>query len=155
MTGPPLWRRRRLRRVVSALLLLAVIAGCAPAGATREQVRAHLDATYETDPARSGTWLSSQSVDQTADAIAGRINPRDRFTEQQTVFMRNRDWMVAVFPEATGSRVEFDEYSRMRTRYLPFIVGYWGSGPRSYGPRGERASRAGGGFRGGGPGAGK
>ena len=96
-------------------------------------------------------------MDVTADQIAGQVGPRDRFTEEQATFMRNRDYVVAVFPEPTGSRVELDRYEQMRNRYPILIGGYWGGSPRSYGPRGEGASRTGGGggFRGGGPGAGK
>lgn len=145
----------RLGRLVVALVL---IAGCAlESGPTQEAVRGYLDATYATDAARADTWLSGTPVDVTADQIADEIGPRDRFTEQQATFMRNRDYIVAVFPEPTGSRVELDRHERMHNRYPLLIGGFWGRSPRSYGPLGERASRTGGagGFRGGGPGAGK
>lgn len=138
-------------------VLLTVVVGCASeSGPSREAVRAFLDSTYAYDQARADTWLSSAGVDPTADRIADEIGPRDRFTEDQATFMRNRDYVVAVFPEGTGSRVEFDSYDRIRNRYPLLIGGYWGRSPRSYGPLGEGASRTGGGgFRGGGPGAGK
>jgi hypothetical protein len=139
-------------------MTLALVAGCASeSGPTLEAVRGYLDATYATDPARADTWLSRAAVDATADQIDGQIGARDRFTEEQATFMRNRDYIVAVFPEPTGSRVELDRHERMYNRYPLFIGGYWGRSSRSYGPLGERASRTGGagGFRGGGPGAGK
>ena len=150
----------RLAGICALLVAVALVAGCSTdTGPTREAVRGYLDATYRADPARADTWLSGAAVDTTADQIAGRVGPRDRFTEEQATFMRNRDYVVAVFPEASGSRVELDRYEQMRNRYPLLIGGYWGGSPRSYGPRGEGASRTGGagggGFRGGGPGAGK
>ncbi len=72
--------------------------------------------------------------------------------------MRRDDYIVAVFPEASGSRIEFDDYDKVRNRYLPIIGGFWGPSPFSYGPLGGRGTgggAGGGGFRGGGPGAGK
>jgi hypothetical protein len=150
---------RPLARLCAVLVALVLVAGCSTdSGPTREAVRGFLDATYDADPARANTWRSGAAVDVTADQIAGRVGPRDRFTEEQATFMRNRDYVVAVFPEQSGSRVELDRYEQMRNRYPILIGGYWGGSPRSYGPRGEGASRTGGGvggFRGGGPGAGK
>ena len=139
------------RRALAAVLLLAMVAGCGVTSATREEVRAFLDANFTADSERTGVWLSEQPVEPTADQIAEAVDPRDRFTEQESSFMRGREYMVAVFPEATGSRIEFDDYDRMRTRYLPFILPFWGPSPTTYGPRGDR----GGGFRGGGTGFGK
>ena len=145
----------RLLRACALAVTLALLAGCALAGASREEVRAFLDSNYVDDPGRRNTWISPAPVEQTADRIGERIDPRDRFSEDQAVFMRNREYAVAVFPEASGSRIEFDDYDRIRRRYPLLIGGYWGLSPTSYGPRGERASRTGGGFRGGGPGFGK
>ena len=137
------------RRLAAAVLLVLFVAGC---GSTpsRENVRAFLDATFQADPQRDDTWLSNAPVAATADTIAEEIEPNDLFTEQQATFMRNREYVVAVFPEATGARVELDDYDRMRTRYLPIIAPFWGPSPGTYGPRGNR-----GGFRGGGSGFGK
>ena len=148
----------RRARIAALAITLALAAGCASeSGPTLEAVRGYLDATYTADAARAGTWLSTAPVDVTADQIDGEIGPRDRFTEEQATFMRNRDYIVAVFPEPTGSRVELDRHERMYNRYPLLIGGFWGRSSRSYGPLGERASRTGGagGFRGGGPGAGK
>jgi hypothetical protein len=138
-------------------LAIVVLGACSlDDGPSREAVRAFLDANYVDDEAREDTWLSSTAVEATADEIAEEINPRDRFTEDEATFMRNGDYIVAVFPEPPGSRVEFDSYDRIRNRYPLLIGGYWGLSPRSYGPLGEGASRTGGGgFRGGGPGSGK
>lgn len=141
-------------RVVALVLAVLVVAGCG-SSPSRQDVEAFLDANYAADPGRSDTWRSAQPVQPTADKIAERVEPRDRFAEQQATFMRDGEYIVAVFPEASGSRVELDTYDRARTRYLPIIGGYWGPSPTSYGPRGERASSTGGGFRGGGPGSGK
>lgn len=151
---------RRLLRVCALVLLLGTLAGCGSSGPSREEVRGYLDSTYEADPNRSNTWLSNEPVPATADRISARVNPTDRFTESDAEFMRNREYIVAVFPEAGGSRVEFDSHERMYNRYPIFIGGYWGRSPLSYGPRGRSASRtgggfSGGGFRGGGPGVGK
>lgn len=148
----------RLVRACALAVVLALVAGCtANDGPSREAVRAYLDATYADDDARADTWLSSTSVEATADQIAEEIGPRDRFSEDQAAFMRNGDYIVAVFPEPSGARVELDDHERMRNRYPILIGGYWGLSPRSYGPLGEGASRTagGGGFRGGGPGFGK
>ena len=137
-------------RTVTLALCLLMLAACA-GSPSREEVRGFLDANYEADAQRADTWLSSETVGPTADLIAARIDPEDRFTEEQATFMRSREYMVGVFPEPAGSRVEFDDYDRMRTRYLPIIAPFWGRSPGSYGPRGDR----GGGFRGGGFGFGK
>ena len=136
---------------------MALVAGCGSVDgrASREEVRAFLDATYRDDPGRQGTWLAGEPVEQAADRIADEMRPRDRFSEQQAVFMRNDSYIVAVFPEAAGSRIELGDYDRVRRAYPLLIGGYWGPSPTSYGPFGERASRTGGGFRGGGPGSGK
>ncbi|MPY91527.1 MAG: DUF4247 domain-containing protein [Acidimicrobiia bacterium] len=142
-----------LRLVALALALLLV--GCGSSSPSRQEVEAFLDTTFEADPGRANTWRSAQPVQPTADGIAERVDPRDRFTEEQAEFMRDGEYIVAVFPEPSGSRVELDDYRRVRNRYLPLIGGYWGASPNSYGPRGERASNTGGGFRGGGPGVGK
>ena len=139
------------RRLLAAALLLTMVASCGVTSAPREEVRAFLDASFAADPDRRGVWLSEQPVEPTADAIAQAVDPRDRFSEQDATFMRGREYMVAVFPESAGSRIEFDDYDRMRTRYLPFILPFWGPSPTTYGPRGDR----GGGFRGGGTGFGK
>ena len=138
------------RRLLTCALLLALVAACTPS-APREEARAFLDASFTADSARAGVWLSQQPVEPTADTIAGAVNPRDIFTEQQATFMRGGEYIVGVFPEATGSRIELDDYDRMRTRYLPLILPFWGPSPTTYGPRGDR----GGGFRGGGIGFGK
>ncbi len=138
------------RRLAAATLVLLFVSGCG-SGPTLEEVRAFLDATFQADPQRANTWLSDNPVQPTADTIAGRIDPGDTFTEQQATFMRNDEYVVAVFPEGTGSRVELDDYERMRTRYLPIIAPFWGPSPGTYGPRGDR----GGGFSGGGTGFGK
>ena len=137
------------RRLAAATLLVLFVAGCGST-VSREEVRAFLDASFQADPQRDDTWLSDASVTSTADTIAAEIQPEDLFTEQQATFMRSREYVVAVFPEATGSRIELDDYDRMRTRYLPFIAPFWGPSPGTYGPRGDR-----GGFRGGGSGFGK
>ena len=155
---PSTWRWRRVQ-VCALVVAVALLAGCGSGtGPTQEAVRGYLDATYAADTARSDTWLSGAAVDVTAEQIADEVGPRDRFTEGQGTFMRNRDYIVAVFPEPTGSRVELDRHERMHNRYPLIIGGYWGRSSRSYGPRGEGASSTrggGGGFRGGGPGAGK
>ena len=150
-------RRSAARRVRACALAvaLALLVGCASGGASREAVRAFLDSTYRDDADRRNTWFSPAPVEETADRIAERVDPRDRFSEEQAVFMRNREYIVAVFPQPSGSRIEFDDYDVIRSRYPLLIGGYWGLSPTSYGPRGERASRTGGGFRGGGPGFGK
>lgn len=159
MTAPP--RRgvivRLLRACALAVACALVVGGCAlDGGPSREAVRAFLDATYVDDAARSDTWVSPAPVEATADRIAEEINPRDRFSEAEATFMRNGNYIVAVFPEAPGSRVELDTHDRIYNRYPLLIGGYWGRSPRSYGPLGEGASRTGGGgFRGGGPGSGK
>lgn len=149
----------RLLRALALLLVVALVAGaCGSSGPTREEVRGFLDSTYEADPNRAGTWLSAEAVKPTADRIAARVKPRDRVAEQEAEFMREGDYAVAVFPEATGSRVELDEYSQVRNRYFPIIGGFWGGSPISYGPRGGPGTGGGvggGGFRGGGAGAGK
>lgn len=103
-------------------------------GPSREEVRAFLDATYQADPNRANTWLSPEAVKPTADKIAARISPRDRITEQESEFMRQGDYIVAVFPEAQGSRAEFDDYQTVRNRYLPIIGGFWGGSPSPTGP---------------------
>ena len=145
----------RGRALVVGLVLALVVSSCGgSSGPSREEVRAFLDATYQADPNRDNTWLSDQAVAATADRIAERIDARDRFTEQEATFMRQEDYIVAVFPEASGSRIEFDDYDKVRNRYLPIIGGFWGPSPFSYGPRGVPSS-GGGGFRGGGPGSGK
>ncbi len=146
----------RARPALLAVLAAAlVLGGCTAPSPQRADLRAFLDATFE--PAGAGVWRSAQAVEPTADLVAGRMAPRDRFTEQGSAFLRARDYAVAVLPEGSGSRVELDDHDRVRTRYLPLIVGYWGRSPTSYGPRGPTASRpsSGGGFRGGGPGTGK
>lgn len=139
------------RRLLAGVLLLALVAACGTSSVPREEARAFLDATFAADPERAGVWLSEQPVEAAANTIAARVSPRDTFTEQEATFMRGREYIVAVFPEPTGSRIELDDYDRMRTRYLPFILPFWGPSPSTYGPRGDR----GGGFRGGGPGFGK
>ncbi|MDP8954911.1 MAG: DUF4247 domain-containing protein [Actinomycetota bacterium] len=146
--------------LVLALVAALVATACGSSGPSREEVRAFLDATYEADPNRANTWLSGEAVKPTADRISARIRPRDRIAEQQAEFMRAGDYIVAVFPEAQGSRIEFDDYEKVRNRYLPIIGGFWGGSPFSYGPRGGRGPGGGGGvggggFRGGGTGAGK
>jgi hypothetical protein len=150
---------RRAGSRLALLLAVALVAvACGSSGPSREEVRAFLDATYEADPNRSATWLSNEAVRPTADRIAARIRPRDRFTEQEAEFMRQGDYIVAVFPEPTGSRIEFDDYAAVRNRYLPIIGGFWGPSPFSYGPRGGSSTGGGvggGGFRGGGVGSGK
>ncbi len=149
-------------RALALALVVALVAGaCGDSGPSREEVRAFLDSTYEADPNRSNTWLSAEAVKPTADKIAARIKPRDRFAEQEAEFMREGDYIVATFPEAQGSRIEFDDYQKVRNRYLPIIGGFWGGSPFSYGPRGRpgigggTGGPGGGGFRGGGVGAGK
>ena len=145
----------RSRALVVGLVLALVLSSCGGSrGPSREEVRAFLDTTYEADPNRENTWLSDQDVASTADRISEKIGPRDRVTEQEAIFMRRDDYIVAVFPEASGSRIEYDDYDKVRNRYLPIIGGFWGGSPFSYGPRGA-PSGGGGGFRGGGPGAGK
>jgi hypothetical protein len=149
---------RRSRALVVGLVVALLLSSCGSSGPSREEVRAFLDTTYEADPNRANTWLSDQDVAATADRISGRIGARDRFTEQEATFMRRDDYIVAVFPEPSGSRVEYDDYEKVRNRYLPIIGGFWGPSPFSYGPRGGRGTgggAGGGGFRGGGPGAGK
>lgn len=149
---------RRSRALVVGLVGALLLSSCGSSGPSREEVRAFLDTTYEADPNRANTWLSDQDVAATADRISGRIGARDRFTEQEATFMRRDDYIVAVFPEPSGSRVEYDDYEKVRNRYLPIIGGFWGPSPFSYGPRGSRGAGSGaggGGFRGGGPGAGK
>lgn len=147
--------RTRSRALVVGLVLAVVLSSCGgSSGPSREEVRAFLDTTYEADPNRDNTWLSDQDVAATADRIAEKIGPRDRVTEQEAIFMRRDDYIVAVFPEPSGSRIEYDDYEKVRNRYLPIIGGFWGGSPFSYGPRGA-PSTGGGGFRGGGPGAGK
>lgn len=142
------------RTVAIAVVIVLVLSACGSSGQSREKVRAFLDATYEADPNRDNTWLSDQPVEASADRIADFVRPRDVVTEQQATFMRANDYMVAVFPETSGSRIEFDDYQTVRNRYLPIIGGFWGASPRGYGPLG-RPSTGGGGFRGGGPGFGK
>lgn len=143
------------RALVLALVpaLLISLPGCAMTadGPSREEIRAYLDATFDSDPNRPNTWLSDEPVEETADTIEDEVEPRDRVEEGQAVFMRDDDWAIAVFPEPSGSRIQYDDYNRIRTRYLPLIGGFWGVGLGSYGPRGT----PGGGFRGGGPGFGK
>ncbi len=150
-------RGRRVLAIALAVALLATACG-GSSGPSREEVRAFLDTTYMADPNRANIWLSNEAVKPTADKIAARVSPRDRFTEEGTEFMREGDYIVAVFPEPQGSRIEFDDYQTVRNRYLPIIGGFWGGSPGSYGPRGDRGSSGGvggGGFRGGGVGAGK
>ncbi len=154
MTGTGTGRKATVLGLVVALILSA----CGSSGPSMEEVRAYLDTTYEADPNRPNTWLSDQDVATTTDRIAEFVRPRDRIMEQEATFMRANDYIVAVFPEASGSRVEFDNYERARTRYLPIIGGFWGPSPFSYGPRGGQGTGGGvggGGFRGGGPGVGK
>ncbi len=149
---------RRTRVLALALAVTLLATACGSRGPSQEEVRAFLDATYEADPNRANTWLSPEAVKPTADTIAARINPRDRIDEQGSEFMRNGDYIVAVFPEPQGSRIEFDDYETVRNRYLPIIGGFWGRSPISYGPLGGRGTGGGiggGGFRGGGVGAGK
>lgn len=151
---------RRTRALVLCVVVALIASACGNDGPTREEVRAFLDTTYQADPNRANTWLSTEAVKPTADRIAGRIKPRDRVVEQETEFMRQGDYAVAVFPEPQGSRIEFDGYEQVRNRYLPIIGGFWGPSPFSYGPRGNRGASpgggvGGGGFRGGGVGAGK
>lgn len=151
-------RTARSRALALVLVAALVLSACGSSGPSREEVRAFLDTTYRADPNRSNTWLSDQDVAATADRISERIGPRDRFTEEESTFMRRDDYIVAVFPEPSGSRIEFDDYDKVRNRYLPIIGGFWGPSPFSYGPRGGRGTGGGvggGGFRGGGPGAGK
>lgn len=138
-------------RLLAGTFMLALVAACGVSSAPRQEARAFLDAAFADDPNRGGVWLSEQPVEPTADTIADAVNPRDRFTEQGTTFMRGREYIIAVFPEPAGARIELGDYDRMRTRYLPFIVPFWGPSPTTYGPRGDR----GGGFRGGGTGSGK
>ena len=146
----------RGRALAVVLVAALALSACGPSGPSRQEVRAFIDTTYRADPNRANTWLSDQPVGPTADRITERIGPRDRFTEQESTFMRRDDYIVAVLPEASGSRVELDDHDKVRNRYLPIIGGFWGSSPTSYGPRGERGSGGGGGgFRGGGPGFGK
>lgn len=143
--------------VAWGVLVALVLSACGSSGPSQEEVRAFLDTTYQADPSRANTWLSDQAVAPTADRIAERIGPRDRIMEEEATFMRANDYIVAVFPEAEGSRVEFDDYQTAHTRYLPIIGGFWGPSPISYGPRGgpSAGDSGGGGFRGGGPGLGK
>ena len=146
------------RALVLGLVAALILSACGSSGPSMEKVRAFLDATYQADVNRANTWLSDQDVAATADRIAEFVRPRDRLMEQEATFMRANDYIVAVFPEASGSRVEFDDYETARTRYLPIIGGFWGPSPFSYGPRGGRGTGGGvggGGFRGGGPGFGK
>lgn len=146
---------RLARALVLALVpvLLVSLPGCVMIadGPSREEIRAFLDANFDSDPDRPNTWLSDASVEETADTIESEVRPRDRVEEEQAVFMRADDWAIAVFPEPSGARIEYDDYNRIRTRYFPLIGGFWGPGLGSYGPRGS----PGGGFRGGGPGFGK
>ncbi len=144
--------------IAIGVVLVLILSACGSSGRPREEVRGFIDANYEADPNRANTWLSDQPVDATADRIAEFVRPRDVITEQESTFMRANDYMVAVFPEPTGSRIEFDDYEKVRNRYLPIIGGFWGPSPLSYGPRGGRGTGGGfggGGFRGGGSGFGK
>lgn len=146
------------RTLAIGVVMALILSACGSSGQSREKVRAFLDATYEADPNRAATWLSDQPVAGTADRIREFVRPRDVVTEQGSTFMRANDYMVAVFPEATGSRIEFDDYATVRNRYIPIIGGFWGPSPFSYGPRGGRGTGGGiggGGFRGGGAGFGK
>lgn len=144
-----------MKLTLVALIVAALLLPSCASPLPREEVRAFLDTTYQADPERSDTWLSPDPVPQTADAIAARVDPRDRFQEQQADFMRAREYAIAVFPADQGARIEFDRYDNIYHRHTNFVGGFWGRTPTSYGPRGERASRVGGGFRGGGPGFGK
>ncbi len=147
---------RAVGLALAMVLVSSVAAGCGEDGPSREEIRAFLDSTFEADPDRSDTWLSDEPVDETADTIEAEIGSQDRVEEDDAVFMRDGDWAVAVFPEPSGSRIEYDDYDRIRRRYVPFIGGFWGATPGSYGPRGGPGSGSGGGgFRGGGPGVGK
>ena len=185
MNRPPGDRRHRRRgALVLAAVVAALLAGCGDdedAGPSREEIRTFLDTTFQRAPGESNTWRSEQPVTETADSIDRAILPRDRVStssedlsaeERRTaeeagtvpggelvdgaVFMRADEWAVAVLPaEPSGSRIEYDDYDRVYNRYGSSLFLFWGASPFGYGPRGVPGTGAGGGIRGGGPGAGK
>lgn len=92
----------------------------------------------------SRVYSSPLRPSQVADEIGQKWKPADRLVDPNGIFLRYSDDYIGVTPAAGGgSTIHVDDARRGYARWYPYVGGYWGS------------SGVGGGFRGGGPGAGK
>ncbi|MGI5167506.1 DUF4247 domain-containing protein [Spirillospora sp. CA-253888] len=92
-----------------------------------------------------GTYRSPDTTLRTAQRISAKFRPADRASDPTGVYLRYRDLVVGVLPQAGGgARITLDTPARGYARYHSSVGGRWG------GPGGSAST-----FRGGGPGEGK
>lgn len=132
----------RLRMLVTALLTLALVAGCSSGSKHNQVPRAWITDRYEYS-SRS-LYHSSASPRTTANEIEKHRSARDRTSKNGKVFLRYRSDVVAISPIVNGSEIEITTYERAHQRWNTYIGNVWPS-----------PGNSGGSFRGGGPGTGK
>lgn len=132
---------KTVRRIGAMFLAAIALTACSngsgsgndvPSGWIRQQY----------DAVSTGYVDRSDPARRVADEIDDHTSARDRHTDDDTVFLRYRDDIVAVSPYLSGSLIEIEDYRTGYNRWRTRIGSVW--------PDPDSAA-----FRGGGPGSGK
>ncbi len=124
-----------------------VLCALTTAGCLSASVRGWIADHYEKRPSEDGVdiYHATEAPTAVAKRISDARKPADRRVTASGVFLRYRNDMVGIVADpAGGSRILVTDEKRGYTYFYPYVGGHWGT-----------YSGTGGGFRGGGPGAGK
>ncbi|WP_149181463.1 DUF4247 domain-containing protein [Streptomyces sp. TRM49041] len=129
------------RRITVLLLATAALAGCSSDPDDGNDVPSSwIRRQYATSGA---DYVDSRDTpSRVAQEIDGHTAARDRLSDNDMVFLRYRNDIVAISPHASGSRIEIADYRTGYRRWRPHIRSVW--------PDPDSDT-----FRGGGPGSGK
>lgn len=133
--------------VVALLGVVALVALFTSSGSPRKHIASTYQQVADTDlnDRDSRTYTSPERPGTVANDIAAKWKPAQRLNDPAGYFLRYSDTFVAVTagPNGQGSTIYVDDEDRGYNRWYGYVGGYWGT------------YSGGGGFRGGGPGAGK